>query len=177
MELFVSNRAYPYTSVLSRTYRQWFKIGRCVWQDEAGSDVASTPGATPGRINVIDLSTEQATSQVLVHMQTRPFSMGYRYIHMHRIVSMVRAKLSRTAGDKLVVGLYGSDDLQNWNLLAYSKRPGLLDRDPLHFSQIRTTSCARSWRYYTVCIGGPVPPDTDLGPVLVDYRPVIRRIG
>lgn len=177
MELFVSNRAYPYTYVLSLKYRQWFKIGRCVWQDEAGSDVASTPGATPGRINVIDLSTEQATSQVLVHMQTRPFSMGYRYIHMHRIVSMVRAKLSRTAGDKLVVGLYGSDDLQNWNLLAYSKRPGLLDRDPLHFSQIRTTSCARSWRYYTVCIGGPVPPDTDLGPVLVDYRPVIRRIG
>lgn len=177
MELLVSNRAYPYTYVLSLKYRQWFKIGKCVWQDEAGSDVASTPGLTPGRINVLDLSTEQSTAQVLVHMQTRPFSMGYRYIHMHRIVSMVRAGLSRTAGDKLVLGLYGSDDLQNWKLLAYSKRPGLLDRDPLHFSQIRTTSCARSWRYYTVCIGGPVPPDTDLGPVLVDYKPVIRRIG
>lgn len=187
MELLVSNRAYPYTYVLSLKYRQWFKIGRCVWQDEAGSEMASTPGATPGRINVLDLSTEESTAQVLVHMQTRPFSMGYRYIHMHRIVSMVRARLSGTAGDKLVVGLYGSDDLQNWKLLAYSKRSGntssttddppvVTDR-PLFLSQVRTTSSARSWRYYTVCIGGPVPPDSDFGPVLVDYEPVIRRIG
>ena len=187
MELLVSNPSYGYTYVLSLKYRQWFKIGRRLWQDEAGSDIACTPGATLGNIDVVDLSTEEATAQVLVHMQTRPFSMGYRYIHMHRIVAMVRARLSGTAGDKLVVGLYGSDDLQEWYLLSYAKRAGgtvtstddppvVTDR-PLKVSQIRTSSSSRSWRYYTVCIGGPVPPDADLGPVLVDYQPVVRRIG
>lgn len=179
MELYISNRAYPYTYVLSLKYRQWFKIGKCVWQDESGSDIASAPGATAGHIDVLDLKSEE-TGSVLVHLQTRPFSMGYRYIHMHRIVSMVRARLSGTAGDKLVVALYGSDDLQDWKLLSYAKRVGRTasntDR-PLKVSQIRTAPSARSWRYYTVCIGGQVPTDTDLGPVLVDYEPVIRRIG
>lgn len=175
MELLISNPLYPYTYVLSLKYRQWFKIGRRLWQDEAGGDTASTPGATPGHIDVVDLSTEEATAQVLVHMQTRPFSMGYRYIHMHRIVAMVRARLAASAGDKLVVGLYGSDDLQNWRLLAYSKRDA--EAGVVELSQIRTTPAARSWRYYTVCIGGPVPPDADFGPILVDYEPVIRRIG
>ena len=33
---------------------------------------------------------------------------------MHRIVSMVRARLSGTAGDKVVAALYGSDDLTTW---------------------------------------------------------------
>ena len=187
MELLVSNPSYGYTYVLSLKYRQWFKIGRRLWQDEAGSDIACTPGATAGNIDVVDLSTEEATAQVLVHMQTRPFSMGYRYIHMHRIVAMVRARLSGTAGDKLVVGLYGSDDLQEWHLLSYAKRngrttsttddPPVVTDHPLKVSQIRTSSSSRSWRYYTVCIGGPVPPDADLGPVLVDYQPVVRRIG
>ncbi len=175
MELLVSNPLYPYTYVLSLKYRQWFKIGRRIWQDDAGSDIASTPGATPGNINIVDLATEEDTAQVLVHMQTRPFSMGYRYIHMHRVVAMVRARLAASAGDKLVVGLYGSDDLQNWRLLAYSKRNA--EAGVVELSQIRTTPAARSWRYYTVCIGGPVPPDADFGPVLVDYEPVIRRIG
>ena len=175
MELLISNPSYPYTYVLSLKYRQWFKIGRRIWQDDAGSDVASTPGATPGNINVVDLATEEATAQVLVHMQTRPFSMAYRHIHMHRVVAMVRARLASSAGDKLVVGLYGSDDLRNWRLLAYAKRNG--GSGTLDISQIRTTPSARSWRYYTVCIGGPVPPDSDFGPVLVDYEPVIRRIG
>ena len=175
MELLISNRTYPYTYVLSLKYRQWFKIGKCVWQDDISGNLLSTPG-TNGTISVLDLSTETA-GDVLVHMQTRPFSMGYRYIHMHRIVAMVRASLSRTAGEKLVAGLYGSDDLQEWKLLAYAKRPGSASRDPLKVSQLRTTSASRSWRYYTVCIGGVVPTDTDLGPIVVDYEPVIRRIG
>ena len=175
MELLISNRSYPYTYVLSLKYRQWFKIGKCVWQDDISGNLLSTPG-TNGTISVLDLSTE-TDGDVLVHMQTRPFSMGYRYIHMHRIVAMVRASLSRTAGEKLVAGLYGSDDLQEWKLLAYAKRPGSASRDPLKVSQLRTTSASRSWRYYTVCVGGVVPTDTDLGPVVVDYEPVIRRIG
>jgi hypothetical protein len=136
----------------------------------------------------MDMSTELSISTIplLVHMQSRPFSMGYRYIHMHRIVAMVRSKLA-SAANKLAVGLYGSDDLQNWKLLAYAKRTGTdaqTDDDPpvvtgrpLKVSQIRTTPSSRSWRYYTICIGGIVPTDTDLGPVLVDYEPVIRRIG
>jgi hypothetical protein len=106
---------------------------------------------------------------------------------MRRIVSMVRARLSAIAGEKLVVGLYGSENLQDWKLLSYAKRTGtdaqteddppVVTGRPLKVSQIRTTSAARSWRYYTVCIGGIVPTDTDLGPVIVDYEPVIRRIG
>lgn len=174
MELLISNPSYPYTYVLSLKYRQWFKIGKRVWQDQAGSDIAITPGSASGLINIVDLSTE-VTAQVLVHMQTRPFSMAYGYIHMHRIVSLVRAKLAAANGDKLVVGLYGSEDLQDWHLLAYSKRDG--GTGTLQVSQIRTAPSARSWRYYTVCIGGPVQPDADFGPILVDYEPVIRRIG
>lgn len=174
MELLISNPSYPYTYVLSLKYRQWFKIGKRVWQDQAGSDIAITPGSASGLINIVDLSTE-VTAQVLVHMQTRPFSMAYGYIHMHRIVSLVRAKLASANGDKLIVGLYGSEDLQDWHLLAYSKRDG--GNGTIQVSQIRTAPSARSWRYYTVCIGGPVQPDADFGPILVDYEPVIRRIG
>lgn len=187
MELFVSNPSYSYTYVLSLKYRQWFKISRRVWQDENGSDLANTPGTIAGRLNVIDLSTE-VTGSVLVHLQSRPFSMGYQYIHLRRAVSMIRAKLSGTGGDRVVVGLYGSDDLQNWNLLAYAKRAGstytrtigghsVTTDFPLRVSQVRTPGAARSWRYYTVCVGGQVPSDTDLGPVVVEYDPVVRRIG
>lgn len=185
MELYVCNKNYPYTYVLSLKYKQWFKIGKCVWQDDLAGDLISTPGQQ-GLMTILDLSTE-TDGDVLVHLQTRPLSMGYRYIHMHRIVSMVRAKLSAIAGEKLVVGLYGSDNLQDWKLLAYAKRTGtdaqttdeppVVTGKPLKISQIRTTSSARSWRYYTICIGGIVPTDTDLGSILVDYQPVIRRIG
>lgn len=185
MELYVSNKAYNYTYVLSLKYRQWFKVGKCLWQDDPSGNLISTPGEN-GLMTILDLSTE-TDGNVLVHLQSRPFSMGYRYIHMHRIVSMVRARLSAIEGEKIIVGLYGSDDLQNWKLLAYAKRTGTdaqTDDDPpvvtgrpLKVSQIRTTPSSRSWRYYTICIGGIVPTDTDLGPVLVDYEPVIRRIG
>ena len=90
--------------------------------------------------------------------------------------------------DTLIVALYGSDNLQDWNLLTYSQRSGTVTtttvdeqtvttRTPLKVSQVRTPSAARSWRYYTLCIGGRVQTDTDLGPTLVDYDNVIRRIG
>lgn len=191
MEILVSNANYGYTYVLSLKYRQWFKFGRRLWQDEAGGDIASTPGATTGNINVVDLASEE-TGSVLVHLQTRPFSFNAAYAHVHRIVALIRARLSGVASDKLVVGLYGSDDLQNWKLLSYAKRTGSTTVEseggteettdnPLYLSQIRTSSSARSWRYYTVCIGGQVPAGTDfptdIGPVIVDYEPVIRRIG
>ena len=73
------------------------------------------------------------------------------------------------------MALYGSDDLQNWTLLTYAARIGTTLG--LKLSQIRTAPAARSWRYYTVCIGGNIPADSDLGPVLIDHEPVIRRIG
>lgn len=125
---------------------------------------------------VIDLSQElsvvpgsNTTQSVLVHMQSRPFSNGYQYTHVHRIVSMVRAALGQN--DKMIVALYGSDDLRNWNLLSYASRANVT------VSQIRTASAARSWRYYTICIGGVIPVDTVMGPVLVEQQPVVRRIG
>lgn len=194
MELFVSNPAYGYSYVLSLKYRQWFKLSRQVWQDEPGSTIARAPVNYLASTNsyIYDLSTESNSSSILAHLQSRPFSMGFQYSHIHRIVSMIRAKLSGTAGDKIVVGLYGSDDLQNWRLLAYAKRTGstttstvneqtVTNDVPLFLSQVRTSSSARSWRYYTVCIGGQIQAGgdfpTDIGPVLVDYEPVIRRIG
>ena len=106
---------------------------------------------------------------MLVHLQSRPFSFGYMYSHIHRIVSMVRANLSDD--DVLVAAIYGSDDLQQWFLLSYAAR------SDVKVSQLRTPPAARSWRYYTVCIGGTVPTDTDFGPVMVDYQPVVRRMG
>ena len=166
-ELYVSNPGYDYTYALSLKYRQWFKLAQTLHQDVNGGDVINTP-AENGTMNILDLSAEQDTS-VLVHLQSRPFSFNYMYSHVHRIVSMIRAGL--TANNKIVVALYGSDDLQNWKLLTYSLRQNV------EVSQIRTSSSARSWRYYTVCIGGYCPTDADLGPVLVDYQPVIRRIG
>lgn len=166
-ELMVSNPGRSYTYVLSLKYRQWFKIGITISQDLAGGDVAICPAADNTK-NIVDLSTEESGS-VLVHLQSRPFSMLYQYIHVHRIVAMIRASLS--ANDELIVALYGSDDLQDWKILSYAGRSGV------DISQIRTPSAARSWRYYTVCISGNTPPDTDFGPVLFDYQPVVRRLG
>lgn len=185
MELLISNKLYSYTYVLSLKNYQWHKISRLVWQDEPGSTIISIPGIATGTISILDMSSEVSTSQtpLLIHMQSRPFSMGYQYSHIHRIVTMMRAKLP-SSSEKLAVGLYGSDDLQNWNLLSYGKWSGKTENNtntPLFLSQLRTPSSARSWRYYTVCVGGyiPVNPDfpTDIGPVLVDYEPVVRRLG
>lgn len=169
MEIFVSNPSYAYTYVLSLKYRQWFKISRTVWQDEPSSEIAATPGGTAGRITVLDLANEVEGGTALVHMQSRPFSFGYRYSHVHRMVAMTRADLSATG--LLVAALYGSDDLQTWKLLAHSAKEGV------KVSQMRTASSARSWRYYVVCTGGDAPLDTDFGPFLVDVAPVARRIG
>lgn len=120
--------------------------------------------------NVVSFEDEDELSHsILVHLQTRPFSIGYQYIHIHRIVAMIRARLA--SGHLIVNALYGSDDLQNWTLISYASRQNA------QISQIRTPSAARSWRYYTVCIGGHVHWDTDLGTVLFDYQPVVRRIG
>lgn len=120
--------------------------------------------------NVVSFEDEdELAHSILVHLQTRPFSIGYQYIHIHRIVAMIRARLA--SGHLIVNALYGSDDLQNWTLISYASRKNA------QISQIRTPSAARSWRYYTVCIGGHVHWDTDLGTVLFDYQPVVRRIG
>lgn len=186
MELFVSNKAYTYTYVLSLKYRQWHKITTAVWQDEPGATIITAPSTTAGRINVLDMSveTDLATD---VHLQTRPFSMGYQYSHVHRLLSMVRAEFGG-ATEHLTVALYGSDNLQDWKLLAYSHRSGKsewneeresLDDTPLKVSQIRTATSSRSWRYYAICLGGHIHTgyDIDFGPFLVDYEPVIRRIG
>lgn len=178
MELFVSNPSYNYTYVLSLKTRQWHKLSRRVWQDEPGSILVNTPGGQ-GTMNVLD-TTSVTTGTVTVHLQSRPFSNGFQYTHVHRIVAMMRAKLSGTSGHVATAALYGSDDLQDWKLLAYAKRNGSTD-NPLYVSQLRTPAAARSWRYYTVCIGGTVQAGgdfpTDIGPVLVDHEPVIRRIG
>jgi len=177
-EVYVSNATYGYTYVLSLKYRQWFKLGDTVWQDEPASTIVSRPGATAGRVDVLNLGTEE-DGRVSIHIQSRPFSMGYQYSHVHRIVSMVSASLSSTYGDVLVAHLYGSDDLRNWKLLAYARRNGT--NPATQISQIRTPSAARSWRYYTVCLTGKVyagmEDNTDIGPFIVDYDPVVRRIG
>ena len=176
-EVYVSNGDYQYSYVLSLKYRQWFKVPYYIMQDEQASVLAKIPSPTESGNDYVDLSAESSTTHVTFHMQSRPFSMGYQYIHMHRLISQMRASLA--TGDLVVVGLYGSNDLQEWKLLAYSKRAGA--STPLKVSQIRTTSSARSWRYYTICIGGTVyagaVDNTDIGPFLVDYEPVVRRIG
>jgi len=176
-EVYVSNGSYQYSYVLSLKYRQWFKVPYYIMQDEQASVLAKIPSPTESGNDYVDLSAESSSTHVTFHMQSRPFSMGYQYIHMHRLISQMRASLA--SGDLVVVGLYGSDDLQEWKLLAYSKRSGA--STPLKVSQIRTSSSARSWRYYTICIGGTVyagaVDNTDIGPFLVDYEPVVRRIG
>ena len=147
-------------------------------QDSIGSHIAMTDGSVANYYNVIDFGSEvpeqegQVVTKVMIHLQSRPFSFGYQYSHIHRIVSMIRSNIpitSTSAG--IVVALYGSDDLQTWNLLSYA------NRRQVKVSQIRIPPAARSWRYYTICIGGYAPLDTDLGPSLVDFENVIRRIG
>ena len=174
-EIIVSNPKKDYSYVLSLKFRQWFKIAQSLSQDVIGSSLART-GNT-----MVDFSDEQEDTNQLVHLQSRPFTVAYQYSHIHRVVAMIRAKLARKANpqthviirrDTIAVALYGSDDLQEWKLLCYADRQG-----PVKFSQVRTPSAARSWRYYTITIGGEVPEDTDFGPILVDYEPVIRRIG
>lgn len=169
-ELYISNSSYTYTYVLSLKYRQWFKLDYKVRQDTIGSDIILVPPSIGTGIAVRDLSNEDKTTSINIFIQSRPFSFQYMYSHIHRLVSLVRADL--TGGTKqLIVSLFGSDDLQNWVCLTAAKRNGV------RVSQLRTGSAARSWRYYTVCIGGTVDSETDLGPTLVEYQPVIRRIG
>ena len=175
-EVYVSNNTYSYSYVLSLKYRQWFKVDENLWQDEPASTIASRWSATSG-IDYLDLENEASSGSIKVHLQTRPFSMGYQYAHIHRALSMIRAKLS--TGDKAILHLYGSDDLQNWTLLAYASRSG--SSSGLYISQLRTPTAARSWRYYTICLTGQVPSagdfQTDVGPFVVDYSAVIRRLG
>ena len=91
----------------------------------------------------------------------------------------------------ILVSLWGSDNLQDWTFIAQTERH-LDSSSPLgsilKLSQLRTPPAARSWRYYTICIGGlintdnlttdgQVMGDADFGPILVDYQPVKRRIG
>lgn len=171
-ELYISNTNYNYSYVLSIKYRQWFKIPLKLWQDSIGGDIVITTGEVNNTVEILDTSTEGTSNSIMVHLQSRPFSRGYMYSHIHRIVAMVRAKLPSDQ-QQLTVALYGSENLQDWTLLSYAQRKG----GPLKFSQIRTATAARSWRYYTICIDGSVPDDTDFGPVLFDYEPVIRRIG
>ena len=173
-EVYVSNASYSYSYVLSLKYRQWFKVSFRIWQDEQGAPIANLPSSTAGRMNVVDLSSESAGS-VLAHLQSRPFSMGYQYCHMHRLISQIRATLKQADSHLAILALYGSDNLQEWKLLAYAKRQGTSPKTVL--SQIRTTTAARSWRYYTICIGGQIPTDADFGPFLVDYDAVVRRLG
>ena len=143
--------------------------------NNSDEEVSGTNLEFSGTNSIVDFSQEE-TASCLVHLQSRPFSFnGYMYSHIHRIVSMVRTALSTS--DLLIAAVYGSDDLQNWTLLSYAGRAGSEEHNPLQISQLRTPPAARSWRYYTVCIGGKVPTDTDFGPVLVDYQPVIRRLG
>ena len=171
-ELIVSNPNFEYSYVLSIKHRQWFKIGMTLSQDNPGSDIAWSEGS------IVDLSIEidSSDAQTLVHLQSRPFSFsGYMYSHIHRVISMVRTALS--LDDILIVSVYGSDDLQDWVLLSYAGRASEVQGQRMKISQVRTPPAARSWRYYTICIGGNVPLDTDFGPVLVDYQPVIRRLG
>ena len=182
-ELYVSNPAYSYTYVISIKYRQWYKLSQYIRQDESGSSVAFVHrwDMTAGRNDVVDFNVETG-GRPTVHMQTRPFSMAYSYSHVHRIVAMARAALEGNYGDRIVAALYGSDDLHSWKLLAYAYRAPSAG-ETLLLSQLRTTSSSRSWRYYTVCIGGQVPAlasnqhESELGPILVDYEPVTRRIG
>jgi len=176
-ELYISNPGYKYTYALSLKYRQWFKLDRALHQDSIGGNILLTPSTTTANtMAILDLSAETPTNEILVHLQSRPFSYGYMYSHVHRLVSLIRAKLT-TANNKLAAALYGSDNLQDWKLICYATRKIPTGSASLKFSQVRTSSASRSWRYYTVCIGGIIPDDTDFGPVLVDYQPVIRRIG
>ena len=179
-EVIVSNGSYLYSYVLSLKYRQWFKVEGRYWQDEPSATIANvwppTGSVNNSFMDVVDFEKEN-TGSIKVHLQTRPFSMGYQYAHIHRALSMIRAKLS--TGDKAVLHLYGSDDLQNWTLLAYASRSG--SSSGLYISQLRTPTAARSWRYYTICLTGVVPSagdfQTDVGPFVVDYDAVVRRIG
>ena len=123
--------------------------------------------------SIVNFSDEVDTGSVTVHLQSRPISFEYQYAHIHRVVDMVRTTLG--TGQNLTVALYGSDDLHTWKLLSYANRSGIAAG--LSISQLRTPTSARSWRYYTITLGGIIPIDTDLGPLLVDNEPVIRRIG
>ena len=122
---------------------------------------------TGGR-DVYDCSDEQDVDS-MVHLQSRPFSFAYQFSHIHRVVAMIEAMLS--GGKQLIVSLYGSDDMRDWKLISFA------DRKNVPISQIRTPAAAHSWRYYTLCIGGTAPYDTDFGPVMIEYVPIIRRLG
>lgn len=110
------------------------------------------------------------TAPVTVHLESRPMAPGqYMYTHVYRVVQLVRANLEND--DNLTVALYGSEDLQNWQLLTNAQRKNVT------LSQIRTGMAPKSWRYFKYTVGGTVIPETDFGPVLMDFHTGRRRIG
>jgi len=125
---------------------------------------------------VIDFSQEMDTLPgggrpvIGVHLQSRPISFGYQFSHLRRAIEMVSAEL--TDSDYLNFAVYGSNNLRDWKLLTYAHR----NADAV-ISQLRTSPAARSWRYYTLVVTGDVKADTDFGPFLYEYDPVIRRLG
>ena len=189
-EIYVSNRSRGYSYALSLKHRQWFKISMCVWQDNIVGHLLNTAAGLDGSLmTIFDMEDELDTApytpspsaptiyipNVTFHIQSRPFTIGYQYIHVNRIVSMIRTVLHSGVTNTVIVALYGSDDLQSWNLITYASRNGF--NGELKLSQVRTPQSSRSWRYYTIVIGGEIDTNTDLGPVQFDYQPVLRRIG
>lgn len=121
-----------------------------------------------------NLAAEEETPIRRVHLESRPVSFGYAFSHILRTVLLIKARLQALSG-VVAISVFGSDDLFSWTCISTGQKKSAMEG--LLINRIRNNRAAKSWRYYKVCIGGHVPTDADIGPIIVDWNAINRRIG
>lgn len=129
-----------------------------VQQPSGGKDVTMEPG---DYVQIVDLSKTIHTDQV-IHIQTRPFSLDDSYTVISRAILYCRAILA--SSDNLSMYIFASNNMYDWQCVAASQKSGI------SIDHIRTLRVARSYKYYTIIIGGKIYSNSELGNIMIDIR-------
>jgi hypothetical protein len=121
-----------------------------------------------------NLSDEVTSNTRLIHLESRPVSFGLALSHIVRSLLPIRAKLLQSSGI-CSISVFASDDLFSWSCVSTGQKWS--DSADLTINRIRLNRAAHSWRYYKVCIGGYVPTDADIAPLILEWYATNRRIG
>lgn len=123
-----------------------------------GKDLTMEPG---DYVQIIDRSRPVDANKT-IHIQTRPISFSDVYSTISRAVLYCRALLSQA--DNLSMYIFASNNLHDWCCVAAAQKSGI------SIDHIRTMRVAKSYKYYTIIIGGKVYSNTELGNIAIDLK-------
>lgn len=124
-----------------------------------GKDLTLEPG---DYVQIIDRSRPVDANKT-IHIQTRPISFSDVYSTISRTVLYCRALLSQA--DNLSMYIFASNNLHDWCCVAAAQKSGI------SIDHIRTMRVAKSYKHYTIIIGGKVYSNTELGNIAIDLKP------